>query len=79
MNNQCIKKVRRMKIEKNVFRCFNPVLALCVMLVFAMLMSGCNDSDDNDSSTTETIETVAWYMDADGDGYSDETTQEAVS
>ncbi len=56
-----------MKTKKNVFRCFNPVLALCIMLVFAMLMSGCNDSDDDDNSA----ETTAWYIDGDGDGYGD--------
>ena len=60
-----------MKTEKNVFRYFHPVLALCIMLVFAMLMSGCNDSDDDNTNTDDIVETSTWYMDADSDGYGD--------
>ena len=62
-----------MKTQKNVFKLFNPLLILCVLLVFGIALSGCNDSDsdDDDSSTTETVEPTTWYMDADSDGYGD--------
>ncbi len=60
-----------MKTGINVFRFCYPVITLCVMLVFGMMLSGCNESDDNDINPSETVETTVWYMDADGDGYGD--------
>jgi hypothetical protein len=51
-----------MKKVKTVFRFFSPAFALCGLLVFGMIFSGCNESDDSTTKTT-------WYMDADGDGY----------
>lgn len=60
-----------MKTGKNVFRFLSPVLALCGLLVFGIIFSGCNDSDGDNDGTTETM---AWYMDADGYGYGDPDT-----
>ncbi len=60
-----------MKTGKNIFSFLHPVFVLCGLLAFGMILSGCNDSDDNDGNTTGAVETTAWYTDIDGDGYGD--------